>query len=450
MNQEDPIDVENHLQWNHIIYYQAKYKIGLLNFELSASQVDNLMSIELFHAVGGDPQLADQKTQILAHYGLKSILRDIRTMTRLLRCIARDRWFTRTWILQERISANLEMDLLLPLSDGALRKFRNPFHKQLVREDYPLNVRLICSIAITMRLQLSELELVQTLQEDIAVKDALHESLNSLHKAAQLLGGPILSGTSLDRMFETFEEVRNRRIEADDVRDFRLRTIFREMENCDNRLVSDRVAILANVMGFEMRFPTTSFKSYSFALVALMSANHCLPAVLVRDATSTRPALPFSRPAPASVLITMVFHLKELIAGGNVVLQQELDNVSRALTNFFGRDITRHANFQDIIKDAMECLQCTSYEDSFSVLSEMEMQMKCWSVVPLSATISDIVGGIVTKDHTENVGLQYSYGETIVRHGIRTKQLKDGVEFISFIGKYRWRSEFIEKFFVEY
>jgi hypothetical protein len=41
VNQEDPIDIQNHLQWNHIIFDQAEFKIGLLSFELSASQVDN-------------------------------------------------------------------------------------------------------------------------------------------------------------------------------------------------------------------------------------------------------------------------------------------------------------------------------------------------------------------------------------------------------------------------
>jgi hypothetical protein len=249
------------------------------------------MTLELFHCIyDPDPEAADRKIRIFANYRLKSILRDIRRTTRLLRSIARDRWFTRTWVFQERFSANLEMDLLLPLSTRALKKFPNPFHKELVGEDYPLNIESICSIAIALRFRFSEPELGQIFQEDITVKDAIYESLNSLHEAAQLLSGPILSGTLLDRMLETSETVANRRREIDNVRNFPLHKIFLEMESCDNRVVSDRVAILSNVMDFQWRFPTTSFKSYGFALVALMSANDYLPSVL-RDPNSTSTTL---------------------------------------------------------------------------------------------------------------------------------------------------------------
>jgi hypothetical protein len=94
VNQEDPIDVQNHLQWNHIIFSQAKFAIGLLSFELYADQVDCLMTLEMFRHIG-DPKLADRKTRIFADYGLGLILRDIRRITRLLRSIGKDRWFTR-------------------------------------------------------------------------------------------------------------------------------------------------------------------------------------------------------------------------------------------------------------------------------------------------------------------------------------------------------------------
>jgi hypothetical protein len=53
-------------------------------------------------------------------------------------------------------------------------------------------------------------------------------------------------------------------------------------------------------------------------------------------------------------------------------------------------------------------------------------------------------GQILTVD---NVGLDYSHGETVVRHGIQTKQLKEGDTFIAFDGAYRWRSGYIEESF---
>lgn len=129
-------------------------------------------------------------------------------------------------------------------------------------------------------------------------------------------------------------------------------------------------------------------------------------------------------------------------------MQKELENVSCALTNFFGRDITRHTEFQDAIKDAVEGLPGSSYENPLLLLSKIKIQnLKRRDVVPLSATIGDLIGGIVAEDHVDNVALQSSYGKAIVRHGIKTNQLKEGTTFMAFAGEYRWRSKFIEKFF---
>lgn len=183
VNQKDPADIENHLQCNHIIFNQAKFTICLLSFRLSESQVDNLISLELFHLIG-DPKFTDFKARCLADFGLKSILGNIRVITRLLRSISRDRWFTRTWVFQERFSVNVEMHLLIPVSTEALKKFDNPFHKELVGEDFPLDIGSISTIAVVIRSYLSKSELGPILQEDTTAKDAVYESLNSLHEVA--------------------------------------------------------------------------------------------------------------------------------------------------------------------------------------------------------------------------------------------------------------------------
>lgn len=96
----------------------------------------------------------------------------------------------------------------------------------------------------------------------------------------------------------------------------------------------------------------------------------------------------------------------------------------------------------------MEGLPGASYENPLRLLSKIEMQnLKRRDVIPLSATIGDLIGGIVAEDHVDNVALQSSHGEAIVKHGIKTNQLKEGVTFMAFAGEYRWRSKFIEKFF---
>lgn len=450
VDQEDPTDVRNHLQCNHIIFSQAEFTIGLLNFQLSKTQVNNLVSLELLNALG-DPKFTDFKKGLL-DFGPTGILREVQSTTRLLKSISRDRWFTRAWVFQERYSANIDMYLLLPLSAEALRTFGSYTDKQLAGEDYPLDVGSLCSIAAVIRLYVSEPELDQLIQRDIILRDALYESLKSLHEVAELLSGPIFSGTPFDRVFETFRLAgTDSRLELDSVRNFHFYKTFLQVESCDCRVVSDRVAILSNIMNFEWRLPTTSYYSYSFALVALMSANSRLPSVLIQEETPTQAALMFSHPVPAHALLRQAYLLKQAVAGGKEAQRKELENISGALTQFFGRDVTHHDEFLDAIKDAVDAVEDRpkdTYEDPLTVLSQIYIgTLKRRDIIPLSATIGGLIGGIVAEGHIDNVGLQSSHGDTIVRHGMKTKQLEEGVKFMSFVGEYRWRSEFVEKFF---
>jgi hypothetical protein len=300
-------------------------------------------------------------------------------------------------------------------------------------------------------LYVSEPELDQLIQGDIILRDALYESLKSLHEVAELLSGPIFSGTPFDRVFETFRLAgMDSRPEPDSVRNFHFHKTFLQVEGCDCRVVSDRVAILSNIMNFEWRLPTTSYYSYSFALVALMSANSRLPSVLIQEETPTQAALMFSHQVPAHALLGQAYVLKQAVAGGKKAQRRELENILGALTQFFGRDVTRHAKFLDAIKDAVDAVEDRpkdTHEDPLMVLSQIYIgTLKRRDIIPLSATIGGLIGGIVAEDHIDNVGLQSSHGDTIVRHGMKTKQL-EGVKFMSFVGEYRWRSEFVEKFF---
>jgi len=83
VDQTDPIDVENHMQCNHVIFYQAKFKIGLLSFKITdQKQVGGLIHIRLAHA------LSDGHSDALGGWGVDKILVDVRYVTRLLRAIS--------------------------------------------------------------------------------------------------------------------------------------------------------------------------------------------------------------------------------------------------------------------------------------------------------------------------------------------------------------------------
>jgi Heterokaryon incompatibility protein (HET) len=440
IDQEDETDVRNHLECNHVIFDQAKFKVGLLTFELmNELQLSCLIGIPLAHRT--------TESYILRDWGVRGILNDIQYLTRLLKAISRDRWFTRTWVFQERHSASIDMCLLLPVSYKVLENFQPSFGIDLVGEDFAVSVGEICSIAAIWRSHLSDPELNRQLQENVAIKEAVHKSLNSLHDTAQLLSGPIFAGASFDTVWDTFPSGTGPSQDISHVYNFSIYRAFLGIESCDNSIVSDRVAILSNLMGFERRFPTTSFRSYSFALVSLIIANGYFPSILVRK-NGQDPRDLFARPVSAMYLITHAYNLKGLISGGEKALQPELDNISYALADFFEKDITRYESKDGAIEDAMEALGAELYEDPVEYLSALEMEhIKSVSIVPLSSTIGDLLGGIVAEEHVDNVGLDYSHGETVVRHGIQTKQLKEGDTFIAFDGAYRWRSGYIEEFF---
>lgn len=112
IDQTDDADVQKHLQCMHAIYKQAKFAIGLLNFELT--NWGQFMALMRFHYpvkfVEQNLSEADSPPEFLRS------VKSIKFMTRLLNSVRRDRWFSGTWVFQERYSAHLNMHLLFRVS----------------------------------------------------------------------------------------------------------------------------------------------------------------------------------------------------------------------------------------------------------------------------------------------------------------------------------------------
>jgi len=431
VDQTDPTDIQNHLQCNHIIFSQANFKIGLLGFELTNQrQLDVLEGIRLAIHI-----LEISQSNIIRRWGIEATIAELKYLTRVLRAISRDRWFTRAWVIQERFSANKDMTILLPVS------FRPSSGPNLIGNDFAISLGDICAIGVTWTAHLRDQGLAQQVQEHATItSDNVRECLSSLHDAAQVISGPIFSGASIDTILPsgTFD-LRPSQEEIARVRNSTVHQAFLDIERCDCSVFSDRVAILSNMMRFPWRVSTTSFGSYSLALLSLVAGNERFPSVLVRTNDST-PAWQFSRPVSAMDLIVHACNLSELIARGRAS-QDELINVSRTLEDVFGGDIT-----ESLIRDH----RIDGHEDPPEYLSNMVMEhIRSVKLVPLSATIGEILGRIVTVDHVDNVGLDHHHGETVTNHGIRTNQISEGATFIAFDGAYRWRSVCIDQIFVE-
>ena len=433
VDQTDPIDVENHLQCNHVIFYQAKFKVGLLNFKITnRRQIDGLMHITLAHA------FSNGHSDVLRGWGVDKILADVRYVTRLLRAISRDRWFTRTWVFQERYSAHFDMCLMLPASSDVLNNYQPPFAYDPIGTDFPVFVEEISTVAIAWRDHFTDPELDRQLQVDIAMKNSMHESLNSLHDVAQLISGPIFMGAPLDTVWGLRQMSNRSTADLVHVRDYEVYRAFLETENCDNQVFSDRLTILSNLMDFEWRLPKTHPYGYSFALVLLVIKNEYYPTILIQGNKSF-----FSFPVSAMDLIINAFNLKKRIAKGDKGSERGPDNMFCALADISAdiqEKINRHENFEDVLNELGE----DRVASLFGLILEHIHRV---SIVPLSSTIVELLGGIVGAEHIDNVGLDHSHGETIVRHGIATNQHAEGDAFLAFNGHYRWRCRFVEKFF---
>lgn len=436
VDQTDPIDVENHLQCNHVIFCQAKFKVGLLSFKITdQKQVHGLIHIRLAHA------LSNGHSNVLSSWGVDGILADVRYVTRLLRAISRDRWFTRTWVFQERYSANIDMCLMLPASNDVLNNYQPSFGYDPIGTDFPVSVEEISFVAIVWRHHFTDPELDQQLEVDIAMKDSMHESLSSLHDAAQLISGPIFMGAPLDIVWDFRQMSNGSTAELVHVRNYAVYRTFLGIENCDNRVFSDRLTILSNLMDFEWRLPKTHSYGYSFALVLLVVQNEYYPTILVRGNKSEQQF--FSSPVSAVDLIINAFNLKKLIAQGDKGSECGLDNMFCALADISAdiqEKINRHENFEDVLNELGE--------DRVASLFDLILEhIHRVSIVPLSSTIVELLGGIVGAEHIDDIGLDHSHGEAIVRYGVATNQHAEGDAFLAFNGRYRWRCRFVEKFF---
>ena len=430
--QTDPADIQDHLQCNDVIFSQAKFKIGLLNFELTNQrQLDSLIDAQLAL------RIPESHSGILSRWGVDRILKEMRYLSRLLRAISRDRWFTRAWVYQERYSANIDMALLLPV------RFQPSRDTDLVGTDFALRVEEICSMGVIWKQHFSDPQLDHQREEEAITVDTIHSSVVSLHDSAQLLSPPIFSGVPLDRIWPPRGHADPQQ-EIGRVRNFQIHQAFLGIERCDCSVFADRLTILSNVLRFKwtLQVPTVSFSSYSFSLLALLVANDHFPAVLIRTNDQVAPEF-FGRPVSAMDLIVNACNLKVLVTEGKAS-QSELDNVSGILEDVFRKNITG----LDAVEELMLDLHKDGHQDPPEYLSALEIgHIKSVRVVPLSSTIVEVLEGILPVQHVDNVGADRSHGEAVTAHGIRTNQLRRGDTFMAFDGFYHWRPEFVGKAF---
>ncbi|KAJ4304539.1 hypothetical protein N0V90_000065 [Kalmusia sp. IMI 367209] len=237
INQDDATDIENHLQIMHRIYQKSRWTIAVLSCSLSNEFLLSTMVRLLEEGYDSrdklsDMTLDDDDEPLRNSFNLIPGDRQerYRQYDDLLNHIFEDLWFTRTWTFHEKLCAKY-LVFLIPISPPLRLQ---PNHEHLaVDNDISFGA-----------------DMIETLFSKMPVRFFWKR-----YRMVSNLTNPI---RTLPRPLARWN-------------------MYRYMEKCDNLVVSDRLAIFANICGFEWKLKSTlldtSQWSYSTCLLVLLVAN---------------------------------------------------------------------------------------------------------------------------------------------------------------------------------
>ena len=144
--------------------------------------------------------------------------------------------------------------------------------------------------------------------------------------------------------------------------------------------------------------------------------------------------------------LVIAFGLKAQ-ASKNKVSEDELYNIAKDLKDDLGLGMTDF----DSVTDAVYALPQRHREggrelSTYDLLNTNVQSIKMVGIVPMFATIWEILSGFVSGNHIESSGFSNAYGTAVVEHGKKANQLGEDAKFIAFPVGYRWRSSFSDRF----
>jgi hypothetical protein len=414
------------LQCNHIIFEQAKHTVGLLSFELTnLRQFGTLHILNLYF--GG---FSLSLSEVLCQLDFPEI-EFVQYLARLFKAISRDRWFTRTWVLQERYSALDTMHLLVPISQSIRVDTQEIFRN--VGDDLPVRINAIAAIAAILVIHLGP-----------RLLEVLSEFLEFLHEITQEICGATFHRLPLSLLAENLQSESTWDKATLVVKELpRFAFIFQDMEKCDNRVVADRVTIFSNITGLRRRLINPTLTSYSLSILSLLWGNDRLPEVLLIHAAEAPATSPWRR-ASLGLVLESYYELQKLFHESDSGKLHELENIKHILQRDSPIDVTRHTSLEEF----MEELENQTHQDSETyLLSKVLSDVILTTVLPLDCTIVENLGGIVHWLSPGRKELEAYHGKSIIKYGVSSDQLVHGAKFVAFYGTYCWRPAFMQKVF---
>lgn len=394
IDQENPTDVQRHLASMYRIYRNATEVIGVLDDTSTDDLHPSLLGV-INSMTGFVEAMALEPTNIGALMGVDDVTA-LDLIESLVHSIKKDRWLSRTWVLMEREASAGNMVLLLP-SYG---------HQNSEQAKSQPN-ELIISVGSLIRLPTAWL---LSLEEQSGASLEIWHRLEDLQKSIfSLACAPF--DIDFRAILDYFSHGATEAVILSAVArmsdpGFITARAFHHIESCDNAIVSDRIAIFANITSQTIHVDTTRETSYSLCILAAVILNEELPSVFIR--------LP-SNHAPEGVKMHDRAGLEEWIS--------DMGELAETFTAVPGLASIRKRLLPGDVR---------------TNIGEI-------CIVPTSASIRDILNGCAMSVQHISSSVTDEHGRMIVDYGIASGQLPQGSEFVAFASLLVWTPNFLDQ-----
>jgi hypothetical protein len=351
IEQDDPVEKELAIQSMHLVYRRSEYPLGLLTARLQHQQhIDALQfairySQEEFALHDADPGTENlpDAPESRPMPNLTAVESFIRSFAEVLKILARDRWLTRGWIMQEMVLAGEKMVFSLPCEPNLVK----PDWGGEVEGELHLTLDQLIPIfddVLSSDVKATEFnKVIAGMKGCQSIGYAFHASYRKLRH--------ITLGTNADGNHNMWGHYR--------VCNPLAAVLF--LEGRTNSRHGDRIAIVANLCDYAVRLNTTELDElgfgYSTCLFAMMLLNgditymiewakatsesrdntldSAMPSLLREPGWNPLPAFSWMPPPHAS--LSLGFRYAEFIDDGNLPLATIMDPTMQILEPGFSR-----------------------------------------------------------------------------------------------------------------
>ena len=262
IEQDDPVEKELAIQSMHLVYRLSERPLGLLTARIFQQQHVDALNFAIRYSFG-ESRLQDTDARSEGFLGTRGRERPIqsfiRSLAEVLKIMARDRWLTRGWIMQEMVLAGEKM------------VFSMPCEPSLAKPDWAGNV---------------EGELHLTLDELVPIFDDVLSSDATAREFDELISTMDKRLNVGQTFYATYRKLRHWTLGTNADGDQNMNGNYRVcnplaavlyLEGRANSRHGDRLAIVANLCDYAVRLNSTKLDElgfgYSTCLVALMLLN---------------------------------------------------------------------------------------------------------------------------------------------------------------------------------